>query len=302
MSAPWRERPERGGRRITRFYIWLCLKVGRRMARPILYGIALYFFFSAPRERKVSAGYLRRVGVRPAGPLQVYRHFFTFSTIIMDRLFFLARRTEAMTVELHGVEAFDALRAEDKGFLLASAHFGSFEALRVLGISERSLPLKTLMYMENAEQLNELLADVNPDVTESVIPLGKPGSILEVKEWVGQGGIVGILADRITQGEKLTRVDFLGAPADFPLGPWLLSAMLEAPVMLCFAVYRGGGHYDIHFEPLTDGTGADRDGRQATAERLAALYADRLAHYCREAPYNWFNFYDFWDDGRDSTR
>lgn len=300
MATPWRERPERGGRRITRFYMWLCLKVGRRMARPILYGIALYFFISAPRERKVSADYLRRIGVRPVGPFQVYRHIFTFSTVIMDRLFFLARRMEDMTVELHGVEAFDVLRADNKGFLLVSAHFGSFEALRVLGISENRLPVKTLMYMENAEQLNELLADVNPEVAESVIPLGKPDSILEVKEWVGQGGIVGILADRITQGDKLTRLDFLGAPAEFPLGPWLLSAMLQAPVMLCFAVYRGSGHYDIHFESLTDGTGADRDGRQATAERLAARYADRLAHYCREAPYNWFNFYEFWGDGQNS--
>jgi len=300
MSTPWRERPERGGRRITRFYIWLCLKVGRRMARPILYGIALYFFVSAPRERRVSADYLRRVGVRPASPFQVYRHIFTFSTVIMDRLFFLARRREDITVALHGVEAFDALRAENKGFLLASAHFGSFEALRVLGISEHSHPVKTLMYLENAEQLNELLADVNPDVTESVIPLGRPESILEVKEWLGKGGIVGILADRITQGDKMTRVDFLGAPAEFPLGPWLLSAMLKAPVILCLAVYRGSGHYDIHFEPLTDGTDADRARRQETAERLAALYADRLAHYCRKAPYNWFNFYDFWSDGRNS--
>jgi predicted LPLAT superfamily acyltransferase len=23
-------------------------------------------------------------------------------------------------------------------------------------------------------------------------------------------------------------------------------------------------------------------------------YADRLEHYCRLAPYNWFNFHDFW--------
>jgi len=23
-------------------------------------------------------------------------------------------------------------------------------------------------------------------------------------------------------------------------------------------------------------------------------YADRLTHYCRLAPYNWFNFFDFW--------
>jgi predicted LPLAT superfamily acyltransferase len=201
---------------------------------------------------------------------------------------------ENLSIGLHGTEAFDVLRARNQGFLLASAHFGSFEALRVLGISERSLPVKTLMYMENAEQLNDLLADVNPEVTESVIPLGQPGAMLEVREWLGQGGIIGVLADRITQGDKMTEVDFLGAPAEFPLGPWLLSRMLGVPVVLCLAVYRGSGHYDIYFEPLPEPE--ETMDRQEAAKRLAAAYAGRLEHYCRKYPYNWFNFFDFWSD------
>ncbi len=298
MSNEWRERPERGGRRITRFYIWLCLTVGRRMARPILYGIALYFVLSAPRERAASAQYLARVGNRTPGPLDIYRHFFTFSTVIMDRLFFLANRTEQLSVTLHGTETFDALRASNRGFLLASAHFGSFEALRVMGISGHNLPVKALMHTETSSQLNDLLSSFNPAVTDSVISLGRPGAMLEVKEWLEQGGIVGILADRITDGEKLTMVDFLGAPAPFPIGPWLLAAMLKVPVLLCFAVYRGRGHYDIYFEMLTDAFDTARRDRQATAERLAAHYAERLEHYCRLAPYNWFNLFDFWSDGK----
>ena len=296
MAGEWRARPERGGRRITRFYMWLCMKAGRRLARPILYGIALYFFLSAPKERRVSADYLRRVAGRSPSLLEVYRHFFTFSTVIMDRLFFLARRLEHITIATHGKEAFEPLLAANKGFLLASAHFGSFEALRVLAISENGLPVKTLMYTENATQLNELLAEVNPQVAESVIPIGRPGAMLQVKEWIAQGGIVGILADRITQGDKLVRLDFLGAPAEFPLGPWVLAAMLQVPVVLCFAVYCGNGHYEIHFEPLSDGSVAGGETRQAFAERLAARYAERLAYHVRRRPYNWFNFFDFWID------
>jgi len=301
MSSEWRDRPERGGRRITRFYIWLCLTVGRRMARPILYGIALYFVLSAPRERAASVQYLARVGKGRPGPMDLYRHFFTFSTVIMDRLFFLANRTGQISVSLHGTDAFDALRATGQGFLLASAHFGSFEALRVMGISDRNLPVKALMHVETSSQLNDLLSSFNPAVTESVIALGKPGAMLEVKEWLEQGGIVGILADRITDGEKLTQVDFLGAPAPFPLGPWLLAGMLKVPVMLCFAVYRGRGHYDIYFEMLTDAHETSRRDRDAAAEMLAARYAGRLAHYCRLAPYNWFNLFDFWGDGKTAS-
>lgn len=301
MSSEWRDRPERGGRRITRFYIWLCLTVGRRLARLILYGITLYFVLSAPRARAASAQFLARVRNRAAGPLAIYRHFFTFSTVVMDRLFFLADRTEQLSVAFHGVETFDALRATNRGFLLASAHFGSFEALRVLGISGRKLPVKALMHTDTSSQLNELLSSFNPAVTDSVIPLGKPGAMLEVKEWLEKGGIIGILADRITDGEKLTAIDFLGAPAPFPLGPWLLAGMLNVPVLLCFAVYRGKGHYDIYFEMLTEALATKRRDRHAAAERLAALYADRLAHYCRLAPYNWFNLFDFWNHEKTAT-
>lgn len=292
--AEWRQRPERGGRRITRFYIWLCLKLGRRLARPILYGIALYFFLSAPRERRASADFLRRtLGHRP-GLYRVYRHIFTFSTTIMDRLFFLAGRTEHLSVKLHGIEAFYALRQSSRGFLLASGHFGNFEAMRILGISEEKLPIKVLMYMENAQRLNDLIQAINPDVAKSVIPLGRPGAMLEVKEWIEQGGIVGMLADRITHGEKLTRVDFLGEAADFPLGPWLLAGTLEIPVMLCFAIYRGRGHYDVYFEVLSDRVVFSPGNRMREARFLAGRYSDRLAYYCRSAPYNWFNFFDFW--------
>ena len=298
MTGLWRERTERGGRRITKFYIWLCLAVGRRLARPILYGIALYFFLTAPLERSASADYLSRIPGQRTGLLQIYRHFFTFSTVIMDRLFFLAGRTENLNIVLHGADAFDSLRQSGKGFILASGHLGSFEALRVLAISEK-LPLKVLMYMDNARQLNEFIDAVNPEIADSIIRLGQPGAILEVKEWLEQGNIVGILADRITQGEKLARVDFLGEEAEFPLGPWLLAGMLRVPVMLCFAIYSGQGRYDVYFEPLSGALGVDRGNRTQVAQDLAARYAERLAHYCRMAPYNWFNFFDFWATTQD---
>ncbi len=294
MPAKWSDYPERGGRRITRFYIWLCLAVGRRLARPILYGIALYFCLTALAERRASADYLRRVTGTPAGPLQIYRHIFTYSTMVMDRLFFLSGRTEGLRLKLHGVEAFDALATSGKGFILASGHLGSFEALRVLAHGQQGLPLKILMFMEHTRQLNELFSRINPEIWQSVIPLGSPGSMLEVKEWLDKGGSVGILADRLTHGDKLVGVDFLGAQADFPLGPWLLAGTMKVPVMLCFALYRGGGVYDVHFELLTEGLEFSRDDKQEAAERLARSYAARLEAYCRKAPYNWFNFFDFW--------
>jgi predicted LPLAT superfamily acyltransferase len=38
----------------------------------------------------------------------------------------------------------------------------------------------------------------------------------------------------------------------------------------------------------------ERSNRQASLNAIIQRFADRLAHYTQDAPYNWFNFYDFW--------
>jgi len=294
MEINWRDRPERGGRRITRFYIWLSLTVGRRLARPILYGIALYFFVSAPAERWASQDYLARVLGRRPTLVQRYRHFFIFCTLMMDKIFFLASRTKDVSFSVHGAEVFESLVAEKKGFLLASGHIGSFEALRALGISEKKHPVKALIDVETSRRFYNMLRDINPEVVDSVIPLGQPGTVLEIREWIDGGGVVGILADRSMSDDRVTPVDFLGAPANFPLGPWLLASVLNVPVVLCFAVYSGKGHYDAYFELLSPAVSPERAKREDHARSLAIRFAARLEHFCRMTPYNWANLLNFW--------
>ncbi|MPY68534.1 MAG: lipid A biosynthesis acyltransferase [Alphaproteobacteria bacterium] len=300
MLPPWLRAAERGGRRITRFYSWLCLTFGRRPARPILYGIALYFLLTAGGARRASQDYMTRIGMSRAGWFHAYRHILAFSSVIVDRLFFLARGTDGYDLAIYGREAFDRLLKTNEGFLVASAHFGNFDALRVLGVDHMNLPIKILMYLDNARQMNALFDEINPAIAQTIIPLGKPGAMLEVREWMEHGGIVGILADRIVQGDKLVRTEFLGEGADFPLGPWLLAHALGAPVIVCFAVYRGRARYDVYLEEFNAAERAEGESRLQMAERLATDFAGRLEHHCRDAPYNWFNFYDFWADTRNN--
>ena len=292
----WRRLPERGTPGIARVYMRLCLALGRTPARPILFAIAAYFQLSAPVARRASRRYLARVLDRRPDARDTFRHILTFASTIMDRVFFLSGRDAALDLDIHGAEHFDALRAAGRGFFLMSAHLGSFEAMRALGRERGDLPIKILMYVDNAERLNAVLSELNPQVMAGVIPLGRPDAMLEVRDWIERGGIVGVLADRSTAGEKLTDVDFLGAPARFPLGPWLLAATLQAPALLSFALYRGGGRYEVHFEPFADPVTAPPGGRREAAAAYARAYADRLAAYCRSAPYNWFNFFDFWGE------
>ena len=87
---------------------------------------------------------------------------------------------------------------------------------------------------------------------------------------------------------------FLGAPARIPLGPFRIAAILKRPIVLMFGLYRGGNRYDIHFEELVDLRNVDRSVARAVLDAAVRNYVERLEHYCRLAPYNWFNFYDYW--------
>jgi predicted LPLAT superfamily acyltransferase len=69
---------------------------------------------------------------------------------------------------------------------------------------------------------------------------------------------------------------------------------MGCPVILIFGLYRGGNRYDVHFERLAERITLEPRERQRAIERWVQRYAERLEYYARSAPYNWFNFYDFW--------
>jgi hypothetical protein len=153
-----------------------------------------------------------------------------------------------------------------------------------------------MMYEENARKINATLEAINPAATKDIIGLGQPGSMIAARDKLDQGYLVGMLADRRLGDDVTTPIDFLGEPAPFPVGPFRVAAMLKRPVFFMTGLYMGGNRYQIHFERLADFTQVERPDREAAVHAAQQAYADRLSHFCRLAPYNWFNFFDFWQD------
>jgi predicted LPLAT superfamily acyltransferase len=118
--------------------------------------------------------------------------------------------------------------------------------------------------------------------------------MLKIQEALQRGEYIGMLADRTISGNKLMRVDFLGGQIDLPITPFRLAAMLGCPVVLMVGLYQGGNRYNVHFEHLIDPGQVAQLGRDTAIKQTAQKFAARLEHYCRQAPYNWFNFYDIW--------
>ncbi len=295
----WAERQERSNLALLRVMTWLSLRFGRPAGRLVLHLIAAYFVLFSPAACGASRDYLRRVLGRPARWRDVYRHVFTFATTIHDRVYLMNERFDLFDIRVHGETLVDDALAGGRGAFLMGAHLGSFEVIRALGRTQPNLRVVITMYEENARKINAALAAVNPAATPEVIGLGRVDAMLKVREHLDCNSMIGMLADRtLLRGADAStqRKDFLGAPAAFPLGPLHMAAMLGRPVIFMTGLYRGGNRYDIHFEPLADFSGLRRDARAAAVQAALARYVALLEHYCRAAPYNWFNYFDFWQD------
>jgi predicted LPLAT superfamily acyltransferase len=295
-ATHWREQREGG----SRFGMWLvrslALYGGRRFGRLLLYPITLYFFLRRGTERRASRQYLTRVFGHSPSVWAMLRQFHAYATTTLDRVFLLAHGERGFHIEIEGLAELERRLGEGRGVLLVGSHQGSFEALRVLSARRPEVPLRVVLDKGKTPAMTQLLEALAPDVGKAVIDASHGGAhvVLTAAEACRQGEMVALLADRAGAHEARRAVDFLGAPAPLPVGPWLLAAALKVPVLLCFGLYLGGNRYRLVFEPFAECVAIPRDRRGPALDALLARYAARLEHYVQVAPYNWFNFHDFW--------
>lgn len=295
MNRGWLAQRERSNAAAIRFIVWVALSLGRPVGRALLVPVTLYFLVFSLKARRASRDYLRRALGRAPGLHDLFLHYYSFATVSLDRVYFLGEREDLFEVEINGEDVLRDVLESGMGCLLLGAHVGSFEAPRMLGKS-RGLRVSMAMYQENARKVNAVMNAVNPELADVVIELGRPDSMLRLHERVSSGEWVGMLADRAIYETGEIGAQFFGAQAAFPTAPFRVAAMLERPMVMMVALYHGGNRYELCFERLVDAPRLDRARREEQLRAWIQRYAERLEHHCRRAPYNWFNFYDFWSD------
>jgi hypothetical protein len=302
-TTDWAATPERSNRVALRVMAWIAVRLGRRVARAVLHPIALYFLAFAPTARRHSQRYLARVLGRAPTWADSYRHFHAFAATVLDRVYFARGQMHAFQLTLQGADLLDATLAEGRGAFMLGAHIGSFEALHAVGENRPGMRVAMVMYPDNARMIHAVLQSVAPQFKLGIIPVGRAGSTLAIRDWLDGGGLAGLLGDRFlpadtTRAGSVT-LPFLGAPAHFTEGPLRLAQLLRRRVIFMVGLYRGGNRYDVRFEELADFSQrvADPAAREQQLHAALAAYVARLEALVREAPYNWFNFHDFWNEG-----
>lgn len=290
----WSAQAERGSGWLTGAAVFLVRHGGWHVGRACAFPATAWFALTSRQARAASREYLGRALCRPVGVIDVLRHFDSFAAMVLDRVMLLCGRGEDYRITVEGLDALLAVLGEGRGSILMGSHLGSFEVLRTLA-HRAPVPVWALMYRRNAGALTALFDRLAPALRAHVLEIGDTASMLEARECVERGEIVGLLADRAPPGHHLVPALFLGGTAQFPSGPFVLSALLGAPVFLFYGVRTGTRRYHISLERFDDRVVLRRETRAADLRHYVQRYASALERACRAHPLQWFNFFPFWE-------
>jgi predicted LPLAT superfamily acyltransferase len=279
-----------------RLLFWVCRTFGRWPFRVVLYPVLMWYVATQPRARRASSAYLTRVGM-PSGVAGVLRHFGAFAEAILDKMLLWGGGFDFDRVRLHGADVLLERARQGRGTLLVCAHLGNLDLCRALSLRTPGLRVTVLVHTKHAQAFNDVLAKLDPNSRLNLMQVTDMDAAMAMalSERIARGEFVVIAGDRVPVADRprVALAPFLGRTAAFPVGPYVMAAVLGCPLYAMFAT-RTGENYDVHFEPLREQVVLPRRARAEALAQLAAGYAARLEHHARRAPLEWFNFYDFW--------
>ena len=304
----WADHKERGSFRLMKLTALGVKLLGRRVLSPVLYAIVLYFFLFGARARRSIWLYQQRLAdssgrneLRPTR-WRVFGQYMAFADALLDKLDVWNGRLKIEDIEIvDTAQLRNQLRGE-RGQMLVGAHLGNLEVCRALAELGEQVTMNVLVHTRHAEQFNRLLGEAGASHLRLIqVSELNPAVMLQLSQRLENGEWLAIAGDRVPlHGGRNVEVDFLGHPALFPQGPWLLAGLLKCPVNLMFCL-KHEGRYRVILEPFTDTVIWRRSDREQVITHWATRYAERLGHYCLEAPQQWFNFYPFWKTDDDAS-
>jgi len=303
QSQHWSSLTERGSSLGLQVVLACYRLLGGRVARLLLYPIVAYFFLTGKKARNASLHYLQKVNAQISGArIQTgwsgsFLHMMAFAQSGLDKLSAWVGDFDHKRIHFPNRVMFKTLLDSGKGALLIGSHLGNLEMTRALASIEQRAVVNAVVYTEHAQKFNQILHQANADFSVNLIQVSHfgPDTAIMFKDKIDRGEFIVIVGDRTPPAEngRVTQADFLGSPASFAQGPWILASLLDCPVYLFFCL-RADDDYHIHLESFAARIELPRQMRKERLQTYIQQYASRLEAYCLIAPLQWFNFYNFW--------
>lgn len=284
--------------------------LGRTRCQWIGMLVVLYFYLTGKQQRSASYQYLERVfkcnqqKQKPKFKDSFY-HFLSFFNMALDKFSAWAGHLNEQQLDILDVAKLNAVFSSGKGGLLLVSHFGNMDFCRAIHGHKGHSKIHILMHIKNSKKFNMLMNSINPHYKVNIIEVTEVGveTILQLKEHIEKGEWIIIAADRvpINDHSRVCSVSFLGEDALFAEGPYILAHLLECPVYTAFAPHHNN-RYQVFIELFSEKIVLERGvHRSLQLKKWAQKYAQLLESYCLKYPYQWFNFYNYWNKNLEKT-
>jgi len=302
-SPHWAQMKEYGVIWGMHLLLRIYLLFGRTVLQLFLYPVVIYYWLINRQARQASQAYLNRLAVFSPS-LKVTgsffwscRHFISFANAIIDKLAAWSGTLSQTDVQYYGQNELMAEIRKGQGVVLLGSHLGNLEVCRLIADFNKTIHINVLVHTKHAPKFNRLLKRISDNSRLNLIQVTEvtPATSMLLSDKIDAGELVIIAADRtpVSNRQRVTKVDFLGAEALFPQGPFILAALLKCPVYTVFCLKQQGKHV-IYFDRFSEMLKFPRKTREQAMQQIIQHYAERLQTYCLKEPLQWFNFFDFW--------
>jgi predicted LPLAT superfamily acyltransferase len=282
---------------------------GLRVFDVLLNGVMVFYYGSRGYARSASKEYLTQLkayadeqGQQLPDGLTSFQHFISFGRSMLDKIAGWRGGWSMENVTVHGLETYLPYAEKKQGVIVLGAHLGNLELFRALSVQCPELKINALVFTENAERFNAIMKAVNPASELNLIQVNdmRPEVAIQLKQKLDAGEMVVVMGDRtsVSKEKRVVYADFLGRPAPFPQGAFILASTLDAPTFLFFGLRSGTKyrpHFELYIEPFRESLKLDRKRRMEALQEMVQAYAKRLNYYVMKAPLQWYNFFNFWE-------
>jgi predicted LPLAT superfamily acyltransferase len=277
-----------------KIFVWCIMHLGLEFAYFLLIFVTAYFVFVSKKAFSSMFYYfhVRLKQSRARSIINIYRNYYLLGQGLIDKTAVLAGLRDKFSFILEGKEH---LQKMQDGGILISGHIGNWE---VGGKALDFLDKKINLVIVDAEgpAIKEYISDILIDRNVHFIKIGNDFShLFEIKRALENKELIAFLGDRFLEGNQTVRIDFLGEPALFPLGPWHMASYFNVPVSYVFAVKESRKQYRFYASPLKTVPYA------RNPEQRSELVMDSLKEFVTEFekitwkyPLQWYNYYNFW--------
>lgn len=221
----------------------------------------------------------------------LYKNYYRLGQTIIDKIVIMSGIDNKFTWNFEGEENLRKITTLQKGGLLLSAHVGNWEVAGYL-LKRLETKINVVMYDGEHQKIKKYMEGVTGKRNMNVIVIKEDLShIYAISEALKNNELVCMHADRFVEGNKTMVCNFLGAPARFPAGPFVLAATFKVPLSFVFAFKQTGTHYHLYAGDMKQYDGLSKDEMM---QRVLHEFASEMEKKARLYPEQWFNYYNFW--------